>query len=849
MNEINISELAYKGNNTYFNAQTFNDRTTFEFSTNNETIFFHYLKYIINAIFHPKFYSDKNVFIQEAWRIESDNNNNLRYTGIVYNEMKGIFNSPLKLLTRNIPKILYNDNISGGDPNDIVKVTHDQVMNYHKVYYSTENCYIYIYGNLDYSNLLNFIDEALPKQKSTINTKIQHKKVINEEASKIILEYPILKNENENKKAFISINYSLKKPCNLRDYLLSEFLKVLVVQEFNKKKLKNVNVIFDNCCEKPFFSIILSNCNEIDETIFRDNCYTIFNEITKSTYIKEQLIYFLKNNSLESIFFNKKQPKGIFYSKLITQSWIYGNKAFVYLKYKQSYLEILMAKTNLLKVFIDYNFININYNSVLVLRPNNTEIKICNSLLNEKSEIKLISNDSKKVSNGGIYINKIDYKKIELIKADYDVYNTSKFTMFLYSTNDEKTYFSFYFNITNLPNELINYLPILFTLLLKCSTKTCPNENIINNITISFNAYPFDDYTDSNIIYPKFIMKCSVIKLNENKMFEILKDIINNIDFNENYDQIKISLKCLIEDFKNNRAKNIDIVLCRRLGSYFSKKNKYEDSLFGLDMYEFIKRTYENLNSNFEKIAHNLTLASHYIFNKKELIISVFGEKNNFKEIINVINDFLNELEDHKSLKVIEEIILNIKNEGIIIPSDLQFIAKGYNFKNLGYDFNEKISIFSNFLMIDYFYPQARANGVYNSKIITWSDGMLAFITQNDPNIQSTLDLINDSVKFLKNNTIEKYKFDMLKENEINNIIKINNNYVNDKETMRYIKKIPINFEQQSINKIKEVNIGDYKTFKTIIQDISIKDYYCIIGNENIINSNKNIFKSIRYLI
>jgi Zn-dependent M16 (insulinase) family peptidase len=82
---------------------------------------------------------------------------------VVYNEMKGAFSSPDDVAAREMMNSLYPDITygleSGGDPQVIPELTYEAFLDFHRKYYHPSNSYIYLYGNMDSAEYLEFIDE------------------------------------------------------------------------------------------------------------------------------------------------------------------------------------------------------------------------------------------------------------------------------------------------------------------------------------------------------------------------------------------------------------------------------------------------------------------------------------------------------------------------------------------------------------------------------------------------------------------------------------------------------------------------------------------------------------------
>ena len=105
----------------------------------------------LDAVFYPNIYQRDEILKQEGWHYELDSaDGELKFNGVVYNEMKGVFSSADDLLQRKIQAALLKDTPyfyeSGGDPDVIPELTREGFLNFHRKYYHPSNSYIYLYG-------------------------------------------------------------------------------------------------------------------------------------------------------------------------------------------------------------------------------------------------------------------------------------------------------------------------------------------------------------------------------------------------------------------------------------------------------------------------------------------------------------------------------------------------------------------------------------------------------------------------------------------------------------------------------------------------------------------------------
>ncbi|MGX9686212.1 insulinase family protein [Deinococcus wulumuqiensis] len=151
--------------NTFMNAMTAGDWTTYPFSTRNVQDYFNLLSVYLDATFFPLLRYES--FRQDGHRFEfetpDDPTSTLKLQGVVYNEMKGAMASPGSVMWRSFGKALYPDltyaNNSGGSPENIPELTYEDLRAFHAAHYHPSNAYFYSYGNQDLGRVLDAIEE------------------------------------------------------------------------------------------------------------------------------------------------------------------------------------------------------------------------------------------------------------------------------------------------------------------------------------------------------------------------------------------------------------------------------------------------------------------------------------------------------------------------------------------------------------------------------------------------------------------------------------------------------------------------------------------------------------------
>ncbi|MGN0205362.1 MAG: insulinase family protein, partial [Coprococcus sp.] len=265
-------ELAKGSLNTFLNAMTYPDKTIYPVASCNDADFQNLMHVYLDAVFYPNIYAGNETFRQEGWHYElEDKDAPLIYNGVVYNEMKGAFSSPEQLLYRKITDTLFPDNVygveSGGDPDVIPELTYEQYLDFHKKYYHPSNSYIYLYGNMDVHEKLDFIDKEYLQHYDALEVDSSISKQAPFEAVTVAQgEYPIGNEDREENASYMACSWVVGDSLDPKLYLAFQILEytlmeapgaplkqALLDQEFGE----DVYGFFETSLIQPYLSIII----------------------------------------------------------------------------------------------------------------------------------------------------------------------------------------------------------------------------------------------------------------------------------------------------------------------------------------------------------------------------------------------------------------------------------------------------------------------------------------------------------------------------------------------------------------------------------------------------------------
>ena len=881
-------ELIKGSLNTFLNAMTFSDKTIYPLASKNEKDFFNLMDVYLNAVFYPNIYSNPEILMQEGWHYELENKEDkLTYKGVVYNEMKGAFSSPEGCLMRKVQESLFPDTSygveSGGDPEFIPDLSQKEFIEFHKKYYHPSNSYIFLYGDGNIDKQLQFISEEYLNNfdRIVVDSAIKLQKPFSS-MEEVKIEYPISSDDDERDKTYLSMNFvsgdNISQPelhlaFEILEYLLLESAAAPLKKALVEAQLgKDVFGSFDNSILQPVFSIIVKNSNESEKERFKEVVFTTLKNLVKDG-IDKKLIeaciniteFKLREADLGGF------PKGLFYYITSMDSWLYDKDPTMHLEY-ESYLTKIKAAltTNYFEKLIEQYLINNTHSSVVILngkkglaeqKSKATEEKLAKYKASlSESEIEKILQETKALKERQMTPDAVEVLEtiplLELSDIETGVEHLPlkvkeeqgvKVLSHNIFTN-KIAYINILFDAKKVDMKLLPYVTLLSTMLGRVSTKHTKYSDLSNEINIHtggiyFTTEVYGENENFEKYSPKVVVKTKALVEKLPKLFDIISEIISTTKFDE-----KKRLKELIQQLKSRQEMKIvdrgHITAAGRLTSYFSPASAYIEKTSGISFYKFIDEIERDFDNKSEEIIENLNKVSKLIFNKNNLIISVTGEDDIYTAFAAQLPKIMSILEKEKLPDAEYDFKLSKKNEGLLTSSDVQYVAKGYNFIKQGYSYSGKMLVLKTIASLDYLWNRVRVQGgAYGGFANLARSGNIVLVSYRDPGLQETLkayDGISDYIGNFEANEREMTKYIIGTISELDS--PLTPSMKGERATAYYIRGISEEQRQKERDEVLSTKSVDIKSFKALLNDITKENYYCILGNETKLKDNKDIF-------
>ncbi len=893
-----FGDMAKSSLHTFLNAMTFTDKTMYPVGSRNSKDFMNLMDVYLDAVLHPRIYENHEILRQEGWRYELDEDNNkLDYKGVVYSEMQGAMSSPEEVICSDIYRSIFPNTtyafVSGGDPEVIPNLTQEDFEKFHSKFYHPSNSYIYLYGNQDLEACLKFINDEYLYEFDRIEIPSHIDDVKNFEGMiERTANYSIGEDEDEENKAFLALNFAYEETCNGEAYLATKILyNMLIESSASPIKASLLKAGIGECIitrddmnmdptKEILFPIVAKNVDITKKSEFINVIMNTLKELVDKGLDKDQL-----KAAINTIEFDLREAdpwrtanKGIEYNDWVLNSWIYDGDPLVHLKYEDILNKIKAALDNgYFEKFIEKNMVKNSHCSLVVLTPKKgledarnkaLEKKLENyrSSLSEK-EIKELMERNRKLKEAQVRVDtqeekdtlpklpieEVD-KKVE--KIPQEVVKEQGITILKHHIPTNKiVYINLLFDAKVIEEKYIPYLGLLKDVLGELDTEKRGYSQLITEIYkttggITFENQVYTEKNNSQAYHPKFIVKSKVIAENISSLLELVNEIITTTKFDD-----LSRLKQIIQETKSKLQMRVinagHEVAMNRVFAQTSCGRGYWEKISGATYYEFICNLEKSIEKSGKEVRSNLIKVYETIFNKNNLIISVVGEEKEVETVVTNINKVICNIKtestklynlEHKSKKNIE---------AIITASNVQYVVKGFNFADLGYEYSGKMRVLLNILDNEYLYPRVRLQGgAYGCYSDMNKDGNLAIFSYRDPNLTRTIDVYNEAYKFLEEVDFTKEDMEKFIIGSVGQLYKpLTPDRKGEKAVADYICNVTQEDIQRWRDELLSTSNEDIRNYASMIKVGMNENYCCIVGNEGKIKENKTIFNKTSKLL
>ncbi len=791
-------ELVKGSLNTFLNAMTYPDKTVYPVASCNDADFQNLMHVYLDAVFYPNIYKTDKIFRQEGWHYEmEDESSDLTINGVVYNEMKGAFSSADDVLAREIQSSLYPDITygieSGGDPDVIPDLTYEDYLDFHRRYYHPTNSYIYLYGNADMAEKLDFIDKNYLSgfERIEIDSAVGIQKPF-DEPREIKKTFPALSDEDLKKNTYLSYNCSVGSTLDKKLYIAFDILDYALCSAPGapiKKALidrgigQDVYSDYDNGIQQPVFSIVAKNADYSQKDEFVEIIRNTLRDAVTNGIDKKSLLAGLSYDEFkyrEADF--GRYPKGLLYGLQVLDSWLYDDsKPWINVEANDTFSELKKeAEGHYFEDLVEKYLLDNNHRTVVCLEPEKglTERKdeeLRNKLRTyrdslSEDEIKNIVEETRQLKEYQDAPDALeDLAKIPLLTLEDMKKESEKFVYELRQVDGTKilfhniftngiVYLNFVFDMKDVDAELLPYVSSLKKVLGMMNTENYEYGDLYNEINIRTGGISgaISTYTDADDVTrfaTKFEVSVKVLHENLHYAFELVKETLIRSKLDD--------VKRLREIFSEQYARlQTDISsaghhsAALRAMSYISPAAMVSDSCSGIAYFRHLEKIIKEIETDEGAAAlmKKLTDLGRLIFRPENLLVDVTCTEAQYEGIAENASAFAKDLYTEDVVKGSLALSPVRKNEGFKTAGQVQYVCRAGNFASKGLKYNGALRVLKVMMGYDYLWKNIRVlGGAYGCMSSFAKNGDAAFVTYRDPNLENSVKVFEGAAQYLRN--------------------------------------------------------------------------------------------------
>ncbi len=883
-------ELAKGSLNTFLNAMTYPDKTVYPVASCNDKDFQNLMNVYLDAVFYPNIYKEEKIFRQEGWHYELNSpEDELTLNGVVYNEMKGAFSSSDDVLEREILNSLYPDTSygfeSGGDPEVIPELTYEKFLDFHRRYYHPSNSYIYLYGNMDMAEKLEFIDrEYLSKFDSQpVDSEILLQKPFSE-IREIEKSYSISEGESEENNTYLSVNKVIGTSLDRELYIAFQILDYAVCaapgaplkQALIEKGIgTDVYSIFDEGVKQPYFCVIAKNANLQQKQAFLDTYKQVLTNLAEKGIDRKALyagLNFYEFKHREADF--GSYPKGLMYGLQMLDSWLHDEKKpFLHVEANKTYalLKKKIEEGYFEELIRNYLLCN-EHGSIVILKPEKgltakrdkqlaEKLKAYKETLSAEEVLRIVKEtgeleayqeegdtpealaciprltraDMKKDAEK--YVNELT--EIEGVPVLYHKLFTNGIG-----------YLRLIFDCSHVPGELFPYLGILKNVLGLIDTETYTYGELFHEINIRTggmssvtNSYRKADLSDYRVT---FDIKAKVLFENLGDAFRLADILMKETRWEDHKRLLE-----LLEEMKSRMQSDMlsagHSVSALRAMSYFSETVAANELLNGISQYRLIEELTEHFEERKEELSENLRALTKILFRPENLMVDYTASEEGcgkIPEFTRRLKAGLYTEECGASKEKFHPSVVR-KNEGFLTASQVQYVCRAGDFMTKNLPYTGALRVLRVMMGYDYLWNNVRVKGgAYGCMCSFGKSGESYFVSYRDPNLERTIEVYEAAADYIGNwqggeEELTQYIIGAIGELDVPKTPQTKGTF----SLSGYLTGLSAEKLQQERDEVLSVDAEKIRSLAAYIRAFMSEDCLCVLGKEEKVKESETFMK------
>jgi Zn-dependent M16 (insulinase) family peptidase len=863
---------------TFLNAFTYPDKTCYPVASQNTKDFYNLVDVYLDAVFYPRI--TEHIFQQEGWHFEIEKpDSSLGYKGVVFNEMKGAYSSPDNLLAEYSQQSLFPDTTygldSGGDPRVIPSLTYEEFRDFHRRYYHPSNSRIFFYGDDDPDERLRLAHQYLKDfEKLDIDSAVSLQGRFDKPRS-FIFPFASGKDDPSRSKGMVTVNWLLTETTEIEKNVALTILGYILMGTPGSPLRK---ALIDSGLGEDVVGLGLEG--ELRQMVFSVGLKGI--DVEKAQDVEALVLETLSGLAREgiekeaveaainSIEFTLREnntgsyPRGLVLMLRSLSTWLYGGDPLSLLGFEGPMRTIkgrIESDKNFFEEIIEGALIENPHRTRVVLRPD-TELGVkegederkrldglkeemtpeeLREVFENKETLQRIQEtpDSREALASIPTLNLSDLEKENrTIPLDLIDRSSAKILYHDLVTNGI-AYVDIGFNLRVLPQDYIPYIPLFSRALIEMGTTEEDYVKLSRRIDRKTGgvgpALLVSSVVDADKTEARLFLRGKAMLSQTGDLLDIIEDILLKVEM-DNRDRFR---QMLLEERARKEQGLIPAghqVVNSRLRAHFSEAGWVGEQMSGVSYLFFLRELVRKVDDDWPSVCNILKEILRLVINRQDMIVNVTTDRAGWESVKNRFDEFI---------EIVPEDLLGIPEwiprypdelEGLIVPSQINYVGKGADLYGLGYEFHGSAAVITRYLRTSWLWDRIRVQGGAYGAFCLFDrlSGVLTFLSYRDPNIAKTVNAFDEAGDFLRRTDLNR---DELAKSIIGCIGDIDAYMFPDAKgytsMMRYLIGSTDAYRQKVRDEVLATTQDDFKRFADVLDGAGEKGIVKVVGSQS----------------
>lgn len=792
-----FKELRKGSLNTFLNAFTWPDKTVYPVASQNLADFYNLIGVYLDAVFKP--FITPETLQTQGWHYEMEGPDRpLSYKGVVFNEMKGVYSAPDALIGRYSQQTLFPDTVygldSGGDPAVIPDLSYEQFRRFYQRHYHPSNSYLYFYGDDHSDERLRMVDAYLSQYQPGEPVPLAPLQPAFDATQRFVYGYDAGADGDDGvepaRRSYLTVNWLMNEVTDQATTLALDVLSHILISTQASPLRKALldsglgeGVIgggYDASYRQAMFSAGLKNIAAEESAQVEQLILDTLAGLVQDGIDRDMIAAAL--NTLE---FRLREantgsfPRGLMYLLAALGGWLHGGDPLAELAYEAPLGRLKQAAADDSRFFeklIQRYLLDNRHRTVVLLQPDAAareraemaerdrleaaraamsaaDLQAVQETMQRLRELQDTPDTPEALATiPTLTLDDLAREIRRIPAAEGELAGVRLLTHDLFTNGI--LYLDLGFDLRSLPQRLLPYGELFGRLLLSMGTATQDYVKLSQRIgreTGGIHRTAHLATTRNGDATTHLILRGKATLSQGQALLDILQDVLltARLDNQERLRQIVLEEKAGLEAGLIPGGHG---VVFRRLRARFSTADWAAEQMGGVDYLFFLRRLIQRLEQDWPGVLADLEAVAAALIQRGGMVCNVTVDQASFDAFQPRLAAFLATLPAGAPAAADWQPVMATGAEGLTLPAQVNYVGKGANLYQLGYQLHGASLVAVKFLDNTWLWDRVRVQGGAYGGFCTFDSlsGVLAYLSYRDPNLLDTLQVYDQAAAYLR---------------------------------------------------------------------------------------------------